>query len=425
MFPPTLPNKFPNELLSSARFTEQACRESNRPPVLIVIGSLERGGTECHLFQVLPRLVSRGWPIIVYTLTEAGALAAKIETAGVRVIAPPDQRPWTNLNRPERVARLVFRAFGLRLTAHRLRPRIVHYFLPEAYLVGGIVLGFSGWHVNVMSRRSLNVYQRKHPLLARIEHRLHRRMAAILGNSEAVLAELANEPGVPRERLVLIRNGVDIAPSSAGDRGAARSRLGLAAGVFVVAVVANLIPYKGHADLIDALAHVKDRLPAGWRMLCAGRDDGIRATLEARAAARGIAGHILWLGERDDVPALLAAADIGVLCSHEEGFSNVILEGMAAGLPMVVSDVGGNREAVIDGITGLVVPPHAPEALGAAIAALAADPTRRTAMGAAGRARVYECFSLDRCVADYDRLYQSLAAGEPVPASGQPLRARS
>ena len=178
------------------------------------------------------------------------------------------------------------------------------------------------------------------------------------------------------------------------------------------------LPSKGHADLIDALARVKDRLPTGWRLLCVGRDDGIRASLEARAAARELAGNIRWLGERDDVAEVLAAADLGILCSHEEGFSNAVLESMAAGLAMVVTDVGGNREAVLDGVTGLVVPPHTPETLGEAIAILAADPARRRAMGEAGRARVAERFSLDRCVADHDRLYRALIAGEPIAPYG-------
>ncbi len=388
----------------------------NRVPILIVVNALGRGGTESHLARVLPRLVARGWSIVVYTLLEAGVFAPRMTEAGVRVLAPSGSRPWARLGFVGRAARLTLRAFGLCALAFRLRPGIVHYFLPAGYLIGGACLRITPAPIEIMSRRSLNAYQRRHPLLARIEHRMHPRMTAILGNSEAVLRELENEPGVPRDRLVLIRNGIDTARFAEDDRATARRRLDLAAGAFVMAIVANLIPYKGHADLIDALAHVRDRLPAGWRLLCVGRDDGIRASLEARVAARGLVENIRWLGERDDVAEVLAAADLGILCSHEEGFSNAVLESMAAGLAMVVTDVGGNREAVIDGVTGLVVPPRAPEALGEAIATLAADPARRAAMGAAGRTRVAECFSLDRCVADYDRLYRALIAGERIGA---------
>jgi glycosyltransferase involved in cell wall biosynthesis len=186
----------------------------------------------------------------------------------------------------------------------------------------------------------------------------------------------------------------------------------------VLALIANLIPYKGHADLLHALALVKQRLPRDWTMLCVGRDDGIGGALAALARDLGLARHLRWLGPRDDVPALLAASDIGLLCSHQEGFANSILEGMAARLPMVVTDVGGNGEAVCDGETGLVVPPRDPARLAEAIVALARDPARRRAMGAAGRRRVAAEFSIEACVSAYERLYEGLIAapGRPVQA---------
>ena len=110
------------------------------------------------------------------------------------------------------------------------------------------------------------------------------------------------------------------------------------------------------------------------------------------------------------------ASDVGILPSHEEGFSNAILEGMAAGLPMVVTRVGGNPEAVVHGVTGLVVPPRDPSAMAAAVLDLVRDPARRQRMGEAGRHRVEEAFSLDACVDRYARLYRMLsgATGEPV-----------
>lgn len=118
------------------------------------------------------------------------------------------------------------------------------------------------------------------------------------------------------------------------------------------------------------------------------------------------------MGERREIASLLKGADIGILCSHEEGFANAILEGMAAGLPMIATDVGGNSEAVIDGITGLVVRPHDPEALGQAISKLAADAARRRAMGKAGFERVEKHFDISRCVARYVQLYEGLQQGK-------------
>jgi glycosyltransferase involved in cell wall biosynthesis len=140
----------------------------------------------------------------------------------------------------------------------------------------------------------------------------------------------------------------------------------------------------------------------------AGRDEGLRQKLERRIAERDIGDHVQFVGEYRDVSSLFAAADFAVLSSWEEGFSNVVLEAMIAGLPMVVTDVGGNPEAVLHGKTGLVVPPHNPSALGRAILRLARDRGLRERLGNAGRTRVEQEFSLERCVDDHHNLYEEL-----------------
>jgi glycosyltransferase involved in cell wall biosynthesis len=142
--------------------------------------------------------------------------------------------------------------------------------------------------------------------------------------------------------------------------------------------------------------------------------EGDARALQEASARLGLQHQVMWLGRRADVPSLLAASDIGVLASHEEGFSNAVLEAMAAGLPMVATAVGGNSEAVLDGETGILVPPHDPTALGQAIACLAMDQARARRLGDAGRERVATQFSLRRCVALYDRVFSTLIArGEP------------
>jgi glycosyltransferase involved in cell wall biosynthesis len=232
-------------------------------------------------------------------------------------------------------------------------------------------------------------------------------MDAIVGNCCAVIDELARE-GVPQEKLHLIYNGIE-SSAPALDRGEARAALGLDADVLIGIVVANLIPYKGHRDLIEALAIAAPKLPPSWQILCVGGDNDLRPELEDLATATGLARNIRFLGQRLDVGSLLPAADFGVLPSREnEGFSNAILESMQAGLAMIVTDVGGNAEAVVDGTTGLVVPPANPKALSAALLRLARDPTLRRRLGDAGRHRVATVFTLDECVANYCALYREL-----------------
>ena len=241
-------------------------------------------------------------------------------------------------------------------------------------------------------------------------------MTAILGNSQRVVQELIAEGGCPPSRVALIYNGID-ASAFATERPPIEARKD--ARPLVLITVANLIPYKGHSDLVAALGELDRSLPRPWSLVCVGRDDGIGARLKQQARAFGIEQNVKLLGARADIAALLAAADIGILASHEEGFANSILEGMAAGLPMVVTDVGGNAEAVIDGLTGLVVPPRDPSALGAAILKLALDGDLRRTMGDAGRERVEKYFSIDRCVANYARLYAGLSKGKcPADIAG-------
>lgn len=384
--------------------------------ILFVIGSLDVGGTQRHLVQMVAALDRRRWQPAVYCLVEKGPLAGELEARGVPVRAPRlgggNVGPRRSLLR--RGWRLCCAMSGLMAELVFRRPAIVHFFLPESYVVGAPCARAAFCRKLVMSRRSLNIYQSRRPFLIFFERRLHRHMARIIGNSHAVVNELRAE-GVTDEKLRLIYNGIDLAPfATSPAKAEAQQRLGIPPDGFVMLLIANIIPYKGHADLLVALGQIKNRLPAKWRLLCAGLDYGSGAALRAQAAQLGIDGNITWLGVRNDIGALTAAADLGLLVSHEEGFSNAILEGMAAGLPMIVTDVGGNAEAVLDGETGLVVPARESAHLAAAILALATNPTRAAAMGKAGRERVECKFSLASCVREYEVFYAELISADDL-----------
>lgn len=386
--------------------------------ILFVIGSLEMGGTQRHLVQVASALDRRRWEPAIYCLVEKGILARDLEVLGIPVHLAwlANARSLSSNSLPRRILRLFGIACSLIKELIFHRPFIVHFFLPENYAVGGLCARAVGCRNLVMSRRSLNNYQTRRPVLLHLERYLHRYMTRIVGNSRAVTAELLAE-GVPEAKLRLIYNGVDFASfSPSPSKIDARQKLEIPPNAWTMILVANLIPYKGHADLLDALSRIKKRLPNPWRLLCVGADHGPRAELRAYARELDLDENVLWLGVRTDVAALLAAADLGLLVSHEEGFANVILEGMAAGLPMIVTNVGGNAEAVLDGETGLVVPARDPERLGAAILTLAADPALSATFGEAGRQRVQHHFALDACIRRYESLYSELlpAAADAV-----------
>ena len=286
------------------------------------------------------------------------------------------------------------------------RTSITHCFLPQAYLMGGMAAFLTrNKSLTFMSRRSLNFYQKKHPYLARMEAFLMKHTHHILGNSQAVVWQLEREEHVPPSKLQLIYNGIDLSWFGIKNCSALRKEYGFSETDFIFIIVANLIPYKGHADLLEALSLVHTSFSDNWKLLCIGRDEGIQCQLEKSAQRLGLHSQIQFLGSRKDIPNLLSLSDVGILCSHEEGFSNAVLEGMASHLPMIVTDVGGNAEAVLHGQTGLVVPARSPLELSKAILTLYKDSDCRRLMGYKGYQRVHNHFSLDQCVDQYVQLY--------------------
>lgn len=355
-----------------------------------------------HLLQVLPSLVRRGLEVRVQTLTNRGELADQLEHAGVNVLG--HRRSTSSIrsrNLLARAARLLRAVASITRILVAWRPDVVHFFLPSAYLVGAPCAILFSRAKRAMSRRSLDDYQRERPLLARVERQLHYFMHGLCGNSAAIIKQLAAE-GAPLDRLHLIYNGVDLSRFPLVEQKPRDSDHPL-----TFLIVANLIAYKGHADLIDAFALARKRLPP-WRLVCAGRDDGIGSTLRARAAAAEIATEIQFVGNRSDIPELMRQADVAVLSSHQEGFPNAVIEAMAAGLPVVATAVGGVIEAVIHGETGFLVPIRDPSAMAEALVTIARDATLRKRFGEQGRAVAQRRFALDTCADAYISFYRRL-----------------
>jgi glycosyltransferase involved in cell wall biosynthesis len=381
--------------------------EIKSPRVVVVSSRLDIGGTERHLARVLPALRTHGIDVSLFVLERGGSLEEQLTHDGVSVAGP--------IRRGSRFLNAVSAGRKLRSYVRQVQPDILHFFLAEPYLVGSIAT----WDVattRIMSRRSLALYQRRHPMLALLERRLHRRSSVLLGNSTAVVEDLVRESGEQR-RVGLIHNGIEVArKTTPQERAATRAQIGIPPDAFVLVIVANLIPYKGHADLFAALGQIRDRLPQPWRLVIVGRDRGIGTRLRRDAAERGIADNLIWLDERPDAERLLAAADVAVITSHEEGFSNSLLEAMGHGIPVVATAVGGNLDAVVQGQSGILVPVAAPAPLAGAIFELSNDVALRTRLGEGGRERVERFFSLDACVRRYVNLYRGTARLPREPA---------
>ena len=347
-----------------------------------------------------------GWEVATFCISGRGERAAELEAAGLKVFSYERILENGNYRRdPVSITGAVNQLFWL---MRRWRPEIAHFYLPAPYLLGAPVAIATGTPIKVMSRRSLSNYQDRWPMAGTWERKLHPKMDVLIGNSRAVVAQLISED-VAESKVRLIHNGIEISSFQA-DRDKARRELGLDAHALVGVVVANLIHYKGHQDLIRALIQIAHDLPSPWRFLVIGRDEGLKFKLAAAVYRAGLADNIQFLGQRSDIPRLLAAADIGLLTSHEEGFSNVILESMAAGLPIVATAVGGTPDAVLHERTGLLVPPRDAAAIGDAILRLARNPTLRRTLGDAGRCRVEQKFTMESCASAHHELYQGLVA---------------
>jgi glycosyltransferase involved in cell wall biosynthesis len=237
--------------------------------------------------------------------------------------------------------------------------------------------------------------------------RLHRRVGACLAPSRAVRDE-AVAFGIPAERVHLLPNGIDTGrhrPASPGERAAARRELGLDGGGPVVLCVAQLRPEKGVFTLLHAWERVAADLPDA-RLVYAGEGEE-RAALEAEVARSPAAASVRLAGFTDPRP-WYAAADLLAIPSDFEGFSNVLLEGMSSGLPVVATRVSGTEDAFAAAELGEMVEPQDPETLAAALRRMLGDPARRAACGAAGRALAVREYSLERVVDALEEIYAGL-----------------
>jgi glycosyltransferase involved in cell wall biosynthesis len=312
-----------------------------------------------------------------------------------------------------------------------LRPTIVHTHNPKPGLYGRVAARIA--RVPIVVNTVHGLYAQPHDPLAK--------RAAVYGIERAAglfsHAELLQNPedietlvglGVPRRKLTLLGNGIDLtrfdpAALGAADVLAARSELG-ACGPddLTVGLVGRLVREKGYREVFEAAAELREHVPH-LRFAVIGdddhqKDDALDASDRAHAAAAGVR----FLGGRSDMPRLYAAMDIHVLASYREGFPRSPMEAAALGAPVVATNVRGCRQVVDDGRTGFLVPARDARALAAAIRQLADDAELRREFGAAGREKAVREFDDRRCVeitlSTYRRLMaeRSLPAPVPVPA---------
>jgi glycosyltransferase involved in cell wall biosynthesis len=345
--------------------------QDNPPHILLVVDQFPKmlGGGEriaLKLAALLPRYGYRASILTFFVHSESAALKS-----------PPCPIYLLPLRRTYGL-QAIRAAFELRRFLKKQEIRIVHTFFESSDLWAGFVTKTVSKAKLVWSRRDMGI-------LRNGKHRLaYRLMAgvpdAVFAVSEQVRRHSIEIDRIAPERVHTIYNGLDLDDCNGGPRPVR------APGNFQIATVGNIRKVKGHDVLIRAAATVIQKFPGAFFSV-AGEilEPGYFAELKSLVMDLDLSNHFRFEGSITDVPQYLATADIFVLPSRSEGFSNAIIEAMAASLPVVATDVGGNAEAVKNGISGLIVPSDDPDALATAILRLLADPPSVRTMGAAGK----------------------------------------
>ena len=381
-----------------------------RPVILHVINSLRPGGTERRLVALLRALDAECFRHVVVTLREAGELAAQL----------PDHVACRALHLTGRA-----RGASLRLAqvAHRHRAALIHARNTGCWsdaLGAGlisrntrVVLGFHGFdrgdRFTVGQRRS-----------ARLARWLGARFTTV---SQRARRQLHTEAHVPLDRITVLPNGVDLdrfTRVTPVERASVRAEFGLAPADVLVTAVGSLTTVKQPGLLLEAFSRVQ-RVQARMRLVFAGTGV-LDQKLRARVRELKLANCVSFAGVREDVPALLSAADIYVCASKSEGMSNSLLEALAAGCPPITTDVGDHATIVRHEVEGLVVAPSSVDDLASALLRLAREPDLRLHLADAARRRA-PAYSFGRMVHAYEQYYQAFTGRQGAEAGISPATA--
>ncbi|HET6384443.1 MAG TPA: glycosyltransferase family 4 protein [Armatimonadota bacterium] len=302
------------------------------------------------------------------------------------------------------VGQTVIAGARLALAALNARPAIIHANGRAAWIPARIAA--TCLHVPLIwHARDLAGSERFDGVAAAFSHRC-------IAPSDAVVRRLQDSarswrflPGHPDRPVSMIPNGIDLTRFRPADSIAARRSLTLPTDGIIAGMIGQWVPWKGVEHFLAAAKEAAKRDPRLFFILCGAPPPGEGPALRERYAAElaGIGRVMPWIR---DVPTLLSALDLLIHPAADEAFGRVPVEAMACGVPVIAAGAGGAAETVVDGETGLLIPPGNTAALSAAILALAGDPSRRRAMGAAGRQRAESHYSSTLHARRVEQLYR-------------------
>jgi len=288
------------------------------------------------------------------------------------------------------------------------RPDVIHMHTSHGHTLGVVARRWSGVGRTVVSRRVDFTIYRNFLRLSWFKYRFGvDRYVAI---SEGIRRQMVAD-GIPAQRIAVVHSGIDLARFDDVPALDVRADLGLPADARVVGDVAAFGWHKAQEFLVRALPHVLQRVPNAYVVLVG--EGECRPRIEAEVRALGLDDRILFTGFRTDVPSLIRGMDCFVMCSVLEGLCTSLLDALALGCPAVGSAVGGIPEVLIDGRTGLTVPPRDPRALADAVVRVLTDEGLAARLRDAGRRHVEEGFTVDSMVEGNLAVYRSLTEERP------------
>jgi len=384
-----------------------------KPNVLFIIDSFEQGGSERQALQLLRQLHESGrCRVHLACLQNKGSLRADAEKLGIGEIPEYPLTSFYDLNFAKQLRRLT--AF---IKQNRIDVVHTHCFYTNIFgMTGAFLARVPG---RVTSKGETDGFRT--PRQKRAERIAFRLAHRVIANCLVVQNQLIKE-GVNPRRIVQHYNGLDldrmkIQPNYSREEALAMFDLPQEPSRHFVTMIANLHnPVKNYPMFLRAAALVRAQV-ADAGFVIAG-EGSLMDSLRGLASELGIANDVFFIGRCDNVAELLFASDVGVLSSTAEGFANVILEYMAAGLPAVATDVGGVREAIAEAQTGYIVPSGDHESMADRIIQLLQNPDRARNMGARGKIIVADKFASEHHLKNTLELYDELLSA-PKPASAR------
>jgi len=377
--------------------------------VLHIIDSFEQGGTERQALQLVRMLHANDrFGVRLACLQKKGMLLSEAEELDLGEIAEYPLTSFYDLNFVRQLRHL--ERF---LKRHEIKVIHAHDFYSNIFAMTAAAI--ARVPVRVASKRETDGFRTS--MQKRIERGAYRFAHKVIANSNAVRDQLIREGASP-EKIITLYNGLDMTrftPSATASRQAMLKLFGLPQDpdrrfVTIVANVNHRV--KDHETFLRAAARVQSEVPNSASVVAG--EGKLMSSLQEFAVQLGLEHDIFFLGRCERIAELLSISDVCVLSSRAEGFSNSILEYMAAGRPVVVTDVGGAREAVVEGETGYIIPAGDDEGMADRIIQFLRDPKRARAMGEAGKQKVAQNFS---CSAQLERtlaLYESLLVEQAI-----------